>query len=177
MMGDPTPTYSTKHPHEPEIPPALDEEGRCLVCALIVHAEDLETELREVQERLWAQERAMREQVVAAKAAFLQILNTMEEGFGSLALIEEPSTEVPSVAAELQAARERADREAAYLEDALRDMLDLVERHPGWCGYKADAPGDGIINWAPRNARAVLAAEEPSEPVHGFSDTTNEPSA
>jgi hypothetical protein len=29
-------TYSTKHPHEPEIPPSFDEEGRCLVCCLIV---------------------------------------------------------------------------------------------------------------------------------------------
>lgn len=25
-----------RHPHEPGIPPALDDEGRCLVCVIIV---------------------------------------------------------------------------------------------------------------------------------------------
>jgi len=27
-----TDTESAKHPHEPEIPPDLDSDGRCLVC-------------------------------------------------------------------------------------------------------------------------------------------------
>jgi len=26
--------FSTRHPHEPEIPPAYDNEGRCLICGL-----------------------------------------------------------------------------------------------------------------------------------------------
>jgi hypothetical protein len=33
-------TMSEQHPHEPEIPPALDGEGRCLVCRLFVALED-----------------------------------------------------------------------------------------------------------------------------------------
>lgn len=34
-------TYSMKHPHEPQIPPALDAEGRCLVCGLLVERDRL----------------------------------------------------------------------------------------------------------------------------------------
>jgi hypothetical protein len=34
--------YSTRHTHEPQIPPAYDEEGRCLVCSLMVEARRLE---------------------------------------------------------------------------------------------------------------------------------------
>jgi hypothetical protein len=29
-----TDTCSAKHPHEPQIPPTLDDEGRCLICVL-----------------------------------------------------------------------------------------------------------------------------------------------
>jgi hypothetical protein len=35
-------TYDPRHPHEPEIPPALDAEGRCLVCGLMVRREEAE---------------------------------------------------------------------------------------------------------------------------------------
>jgi len=48
---------SSKHPHEPEIPPALDSEGRCLVCGLLVDRDALRRErddahaaLREIAE-------------------------------------------------------------------------------------------------------------------------------
>lgn len=37
---------SEKHPHEPEIPPALDDEGRCLVCGLLVQLDEAERVLR-----------------------------------------------------------------------------------------------------------------------------------
>lgn len=37
-----TATYSPVHPHEPAIPPALDADGRCLVCRLIVELDDAE---------------------------------------------------------------------------------------------------------------------------------------
>jgi hypothetical protein len=30
---------STRHPHEPDVPPTLDGEGRCLVCLALVRAE------------------------------------------------------------------------------------------------------------------------------------------
>ena len=40
--------YSTKHPHEPEILPALDEEGRCRVCGLLVRLDDAVALLRKV---------------------------------------------------------------------------------------------------------------------------------
>lgn len=33
--------YSNQHPHEPEIPPVLDEEGRCRVCQLLVAGQTL----------------------------------------------------------------------------------------------------------------------------------------
>jgi hypothetical protein len=38
--------FDPRHPHEPAIPPALDDEGRCLVCLLIVRAERAEKALR-----------------------------------------------------------------------------------------------------------------------------------
>ena len=34
-MNSPDAAFSSeRHPHEPEIPPAWNEDGRCLVCAL-----------------------------------------------------------------------------------------------------------------------------------------------
>lgn len=41
--------YSTKHPHEPEIPPALDKEGRCRVCGLLVRIDEAVALLRRGQ--------------------------------------------------------------------------------------------------------------------------------
>lgn len=38
-------TASDKHPHEPQIAPALDAEGRCLVCALLARIEEAEREV------------------------------------------------------------------------------------------------------------------------------------
>jgi hypothetical protein len=35
-------SYSPRHPHEPEIPPALDAEGRCLICGLFVERDRLQ---------------------------------------------------------------------------------------------------------------------------------------
>src|SRR3990167_8139701 len=43
--------YSTRHPHEPAIPPAYDAEGRCLVCVLIVERDDALTALAQERER------------------------------------------------------------------------------------------------------------------------------
>ena len=40
IEDEPQDTYSTKHPHEPEIPPALDPEGRCLVCRILVERDE-----------------------------------------------------------------------------------------------------------------------------------------
>ena len=40
--------YSTVHPHEPGIPPALDEEGRCLVCLLLVGNDTLTQKLNAI---------------------------------------------------------------------------------------------------------------------------------
>lgn len=37
----PAATASDQHPHEPGIPPALDAEGRCLVCGLLVARDEL----------------------------------------------------------------------------------------------------------------------------------------
>lgn len=42
--------YSLRHPHEPEIPPALDAEGRCLVCLLQVQRDEALTLLRELRD-------------------------------------------------------------------------------------------------------------------------------
>src|SRR3990172_3687001 len=42
--------YSTRHPHEPAIPPAYDAEGRCLVCVLIVERDDALTALAQERE-------------------------------------------------------------------------------------------------------------------------------
>lgn len=45
-------TYSTKHPHEPEIPPAIDGEGRCLVCKLLVESAAQAARIRELEGQL-----------------------------------------------------------------------------------------------------------------------------
>jgi len=37
-------TYSDRHPHEPEIPPVYDDEGRCVICGLLVRVERAENE-------------------------------------------------------------------------------------------------------------------------------------
>jgi hypothetical protein len=42
------PYYSFKHPHEPEIPPAYDSDGRCLVCKLTVQVDVLTDVLTKV---------------------------------------------------------------------------------------------------------------------------------
>lgn len=47
-------TYSTEHPHEPEIPPALDAEGRCLICCMTVEISELKRELAASEARLRA---------------------------------------------------------------------------------------------------------------------------
>ena len=38
-------TTSNQHPHEPEIPPAFDIDGRCLVCGMSVEIADLRAEI------------------------------------------------------------------------------------------------------------------------------------
>ena len=43
-------TYSTEHPHEPEIPPAFDPEGRCLVCGLMVEIDALRARVAALEE-------------------------------------------------------------------------------------------------------------------------------
>ena len=40
---------STKHPHEPEIAPQLDAEGRCLICGLLVTIGELRDALSEAR--------------------------------------------------------------------------------------------------------------------------------
>lgn len=40
-MTDSAASSSERHPHEPQVPPALDAEGRCLVCGLALALEDL----------------------------------------------------------------------------------------------------------------------------------------
>lgn len=44
--------YSTKHPHEPEIPPAYDAEGRCLVCGLRAEINRLRGEVERLTKEL-----------------------------------------------------------------------------------------------------------------------------
>lgn len=45
-------SFSTKHPHEPGIPPAYDEKGRCLVCVLLVNIRTLEAENERLSEEV-----------------------------------------------------------------------------------------------------------------------------
>ena len=42
---------SPKHPHEPEIPPTLDSEGRCLVCGLLCQIDKITADCMEEQRR------------------------------------------------------------------------------------------------------------------------------
>jgi hypothetical protein len=50
----------------------------------------------------------------------------------------------------------RTMAEYAMTEDALHSTLVCIEAHQRWCGYNPDAPGDSIINEAPRKARRAL---------------------
>lgn len=58
VQGDPREEavnqVATRHPHEPEIPPALDGEGRCFVCRLMTQVDELEITASEVAEELRA---------------------------------------------------------------------------------------------------------------------------
>ncbi len=40
---------SSKHPHEPEIKPQLDTEGRCLICGLLCNIDSLNAQLTQAQ--------------------------------------------------------------------------------------------------------------------------------
>ena len=49
--------YSVTHPHEPEIPPALDSEGRCRVCGLMVQRDEAEARIRDLEAQVKAADR------------------------------------------------------------------------------------------------------------------------
>lgn len=53
----------------------------------------------------------------------------------------------------------RTMREFAQTEDALHSTLVCIEAHDRWCGHNPNAPGDSIINEAPRKARVALGHE------------------
>lgn len=64
----PTNLFCTQHEHEPEIPPTYDDEGRCLICEMIVEMRNLKTiafhlgeDKKELQSRLTAAINAGRE--------------------------------------------------------------------------------------------------------------------
>ncbi len=59
------PTVSEKHPHEPEIPPVLDAEGRCRVCALLVQLADTALAAGEAEASLVSLTEAAREMLDA----------------------------------------------------------------------------------------------------------------
>lgn len=44
--------FSPIHPHEPAIPPALDIEGRCLVCVILCERDDARREIRDLAFRV-----------------------------------------------------------------------------------------------------------------------------
>jgi len=44
-------TCSAMHPHEPQIAPQYDKEGRCLICCLLVKLDDAEAKLKEYRHR------------------------------------------------------------------------------------------------------------------------------
>ncbi len=45
-------TFDPRHPHEPEIPPTFDAEGRCLICGLTVRLRAAESERDRLQEKV-----------------------------------------------------------------------------------------------------------------------------
>lgn len=53
MPSEPAAAFSSeRHPHEPEIPPAWNEDGRCLVCALGVLMDRLLSRIEELRAAL-----------------------------------------------------------------------------------------------------------------------------
>lgn len=71
-------TASPLHPHEPAIPPALDAEGRCLVCCLIVQRDRLQNE-RDAADRACT---LMVEEVDSLRAALTAITRNQSEKSG-----------------------------------------------------------------------------------------------
>ena len=80
----PTNLFSTQHEHEPGIPPIYDDEGRCLICVMLVQIRDLKTvafhlgeDKKELQSKLsaallkgkegWEQFYALRKQIAEEK--------------------------------------------------------------------------------------------------------------
>jgi hypothetical protein len=53
-----------------------------------------------------------------------------------------------------------ANEKLAALRNALEAYGVAIEKHPLWCGYRREAPGDDSLNEAQRIARAALAAAE-----------------
>lgn len=53
-------TASPLHPHEPGIPPALDSEGRCRVCGLLVKLDVASDRARRAEQLAWDLAKALR---------------------------------------------------------------------------------------------------------------------
>lgn len=53
-MSEPMNEFDPRHPHEPEIPPSLAEDGHCRVCRLIVERDESRTERDQLKARLGA---------------------------------------------------------------------------------------------------------------------------
>ena len=65
-MNENTNEYSTKHPHEPEIPATYDDEGRCLICVLLVQVAQLEAENTELKQHNAYLERVIQAKIIGA---------------------------------------------------------------------------------------------------------------
>ena len=70
MTGQPlTPErigYSDKHSHEPEIPPAWSEDGRCLICSMRVALDAARAEVARLKAALAEREDAIRHVIDAS---------------------------------------------------------------------------------------------------------------
>jgi hypothetical protein len=147
-----TNTYSPTHPHEPAIPPALDSEGRCLVCRLLVERDELKRQLA-------SGPRAPSEAANTHVADALRLLDTFVEKdplggerIHAIQLAGDPQTRIQG-AINLQAARRHlqaalgaVDRGApsaptapsiAELQGILATAIQKSER--------ADKPGQGRV--------------------------------
>jgi hypothetical protein len=94
------------------------------------------------------------------------LLHAQAERVAAEARVSELEAEAADLLNRLEisgALRQEAEARENDLEAALRLMLDMYDRHSGWCGYNKNAPGDHIHNTATRAARTALADDRTEE--------------
>jgi hypothetical protein len=66
--------FDPKHPHEPEIPPHFDEDGRCLICVMICERDNAIRKRNEARQ----QNAKLRDTQYHLRAKLNELINALE---------------------------------------------------------------------------------------------------